>query len=487
MRLPLLCLVCVLLAPVFAHAAPATSQPRTWDEKPIAVPLVGSAVAYVPHAPTAHVVLVVSGDDGWNGVVVDVARHLASQAVVIGVPYPPLKRRAVREGGCWYVASDFELISHAAQKTLNLPAYHAPALVGYGAGAAVVYAAVAGGPAVTFNGVVSIGFCPTVDLGVAVCAGDAWTPEYDDRRHLNALPPFRALAKDWWLLQGTEDRVCTVDAARTFIAPMPKAHLAEIAGRTRRLNKAERWSEQLDRAIQDLWTERDVRPAAAQPRSASSRELEDELQRLQLPIEYRWPAQMSALLLFFSGDGGWASLDEETAEHLVTKGIGVIGVSSLRYFWNRKPPAQVAADLRRLVTTLGRSGRPVFAGGFSFGAEVVPVALREWPAADRQALSGLVLVGPGLSASFEIDPLDWVRKPVDNPATRVGQSVRTLALPALCLAGTEEDDSPCPALNSAPGVRVVRLPGSHHFNSDYAAVGDTIASFIRAAAPEKHP
>src|SRR5262249_14707502 len=149
-----------------------------------------------------------------------------------------------------------------------------------------------------------------------------------------------------------------------FIVGMPRTNLANM--------------DAFERSLQDLWTEKEVKPPAAQPRSATTRELEDELQRLQLPLEFRWPATLSGLLLFFSGDGGWASLDEEMAEHLVTGGIGVVGVSSLRYFWQPKSPQQVAADIHRLTTVLARAGRPVFAGGFSFGAEVVPVALTNW-------------------------------------------------------------------------------------------------------------
>ena len=139
------------------------------------------------------------------------------------------------------------------------------------------------------------------------------------------------------------------------------------------------------------------------------------------------------------------------------------------------------------MTTLVHAQRPVFAGGFSFGAEVVPVAMREWPAAERRTVAGLVLIGPGMSASFEIDPLDWVRTPEENPATRVADAVRADAVPTLCLAGTDEDDTPCAALAGAPGVRVVRLPGSHHFNSDYSAVAEVVYQFIRSVSPPPRP
>jgi type IV secretory pathway VirJ component len=284
------------------------------------------------------------------------------------------------------------------------------------------------------------------------------------------------------VLQGVQDRVCSVDVVKRFAAGMPRAHVIEVPATGHGFSKPVRWGPPFDQALHDLWTEKETRPAASQPRSATTRELEGELQQLQLPLEFRWPAQLTSLLIFFSGDGGWASLDEEMSEQLVTRGVGIVGVSSLRYFWNGKSPAQVAGDLKRLAATLVRSQRPVFAGGFSFGAEVVPVALREWTAAERKMLAGLVLVGPGLSASFEIDPLDWVRTPEENPATRVADGVRADALPTLCLAGTDEDDTPCTLLAGAPGVRVVRLPGSHHFNGDYGAVADAAIQFVHSVS-----
>jgi len=479
-------IVVFLLVGLQASAQPPSA--RTWDERPLPLPLVGTGTAYVPRTPATRVVLFISGDGGWNAGVVDMARRIAAQqAVVIGISYPALKRTASRESGCWYVASDLELISHAAQKVLKLPQYHAPVLVGYSSGASLVYAALANTPAVTFAGGISLGFCPELDIRREVCSGDQWSPDYDDKKKLNMLPPTKALPRDWFVLQGVQDQVCSIDSVRRFVAAVPRGHLIEVPGTGHGFSKPQAWGDGFDKALHELWTEKETKPPTAQPRSATSRELEDELQRLQLPLEFRWPAQISSLLVFFSGDGGWASLDEEMSEQLVTRGVGIVGVSSLRYFWATKTPAQVAADLRRLVGALVRAQRPVFAGGFSFGAEVVPVALREWNAVDRRMISGLVLIGPGLSASFEIDPLDWIRTPEENPATRVADAVRADALPALCVAGTQEEDSPCPALAGAPGVRIARLPGSHHFNGDYSAVADIVNQFIRSASPVQRP
>ena len=470
---------CLASGPAIAAQAGA---PRSWTEVRIALPIVGGGTAFVPHQPTPHVVLLVSGAAGWNEDLTALARRIAAAgAVVVGLSLPALTRNAAKDGGCWYVASDFELISHAAQKALVLPQYHAPVLIGDEAGASAVYAALAATPATTFAGAVSLGFCPTLRVPREICAGDVWTPDYDDRTRVNQLPPTRGLPKDWYVVAGVGDGACPIDAVRRFAAGMPHAHLVEVDRMTGALGRPAIWGARFDQALQDLWVEKVVKPPSSQPKSASARELEDALQKLQLPLEFRWPsAPMTSLLLFFSGDGGWASLDEDTSEQLVTSGVGVVGVSSLRYFWNARPPVEVAADMRRLVGVLAAAGRPIFAGGFSFGAEVVPVSLREWSPAERKQLSGLVLISPSVSASFEIDPLDWIRRPVDNPATRVAPAVAEVALPTLCLSGQDEDDTPCPALVGAPLVRVVRLPGSHHFNNDYTAVADTVGRFLRA-------
>jgi type IV secretory pathway VirJ component len=122
----------------------------------------------------------------------------------------------------------------------------------------------------------------------------------------------------------------------------------------------------------------------------------------------------------------------------------------------------------------------VFAGGYSFGAEVIPVALRDAGPSTRLALQGLVLIAPGESASFEIDPLDWVRTARLNSAARVAPALKTLILPTLCIAGTEETDSACVDLPVTTPFRIARLPGSHHFRGDYRSLGTAVVQFMES-------
>src|SRR3954471_10746271 len=103
-----LCIAALTLAaPTAAAQNKPPTPPRAWDETRIVLPMAGRTVAYVPHAPTQHIVLLITGDRGLDAAAARTARRIAElQAIVIAVPLPSVRRAAAREGGCWYVASD---------------------------------------------------------------------------------------------------------------------------------------------------------------------------------------------------------------------------------------------------------------------------------------------------------------------------------------------------------------------------------------------
>jgi type IV secretory pathway VirJ component len=469
----------VLVAGAWAvWAAGQTPATPDWTERRLTLPMVGSGTAYIPKAEASQVVLFLSGDGGWNLGVVDMARRIAPHAIVIGISYPSLQKAAGAGASCWYPAGDLEVISRAAQKQLGLAEYRPPILVGYSSGASAVYTALAGAPPTTFAGGVSLGFCPELTAWRPVCSAGGWRPTYDERRHISRLPATRALAKDWYILQGLQDQVCPFDATKAFLIDVPRAELIPIEGTGHGFARTARWAPSFDRAIDALVRSAEPAPAPRPPEVPAMAELERGLDALGLPLIYRWAAAARAFIIFVSGDGGWASIDEGIAQVLTGRGIGVVGLNALRYFWSRKDAAAVGAALGRVSAVVGGHGVPIFAGGYSFGAGVLPAAIARWPAADRDALAGLVLISPGVSAEFEISPLDWIRTAPPDPNTRVAPVLRLLARPTLCLAGTEETGGACFESSAAPGVQVVRLPGSHHYRGDYAKVGAAVGDFI---------
>jgi type IV secretory pathway VirJ component len=174
-----------------------------------------------------------------------------------------------------------------------------------------------------------------------------------------------------------------------------------------------------------------------------------------------------ALLVLMTGDGGWAAVDQAVAGGLAARGVTTLGWSSLRYFATTQPVERVATDLGRLVDALAPARLPVYLGGYSFGAEVVPVAIaRCWSPAERARVHGLLLLAPSASATFRVDPLDWVRDPPIDPANRVDDAVRRLApLRVLCVTGVDDATCICGTLTGVAGVEVARVPGTHHFEN----------------------
>ncbi len=51
----------------------------------------------------------------------------------------------------------------------------------------------------------------------------------------------------------------------------------------------------------------------------------------------------------------------------------------------------------------------------------------------------------------------------------------------ICVHGADEGaDSFCPSIAGKPNVQLVELPGAHHYNGDYDALGASIAASLPA-------
>ncbi|MFN3076461.1 MAG: alpha/beta fold hydrolase [Alphaproteobacteria bacterium] len=188
-----------------------------------------------------------------------------------------------------------------------------------------------------------------------------------------------------------------------------------------------------------------------------------------------------AVVLFLSGDGGWADLDRDVGKLLAEKGLPVIGVDCLKYFWRRRTPGETAVDMERALRHyLGawRKDRVVLIG-YSFGASILPFIVTRLPGDLRQRIDAVVLLGANWFANTEVHIRDWFRDRPDPFALNVApEAARLEGTPVLCLYGSEESElSLCPRL--PPGrAEIVRTSGGHHFNGDYPALAATIQAFI---------
>jgi type IV secretory pathway VirJ component len=191
------------------------------------------------------------------------------------------------------------------------------------------------------------------------------------------------------------------------------------------------------------------------------------------------------MAVIVSGDGGWASIDRKIGESLAARGVPVVGLNSLQYFWKPRTPDGLAADLTRILRhymPLWRKPR-VLLVGYSFGADVLPFAARRLPADLLAAVSQIALLGAEGRAHFEFHLSDWLdgHSADDQPVLPELAPLRGKRI--LCFYGADEKDSFCPRA-PADLVEKIELRGSHHFGGDYQPILDALAPAQKAAPPE---
>jgi len=87
-----------------------------------------------------------------------------------------------------------------------------------------------------------------------------------------------------------------------------------------------------------------------------------------------------------------------------------------------------------------------------------------------------VMMGLGKKAAFEFQVTNWLTSPSNGLPIRPEVDKMTAGL-GLCIYGAEEKDSACPELDPAH-MKLVKLPGGHHFDGDY----DKLARIIMETA-----
>jgi type IV secretory pathway VirJ component len=214
------------------------------------------------------------------------------------------------------------------------------------------------------------------------------------------------------------------------------------------------------------------RTAAARAKNALDTPSLPGLPLVEMPTER--DGDLFAVLV--SGDGGWAGLDKEVAAGLVARGIPVVGLDSLRYFWKERTPDSFAADLDQILNFYadhwGKQRALVI--GYSQGADVLPFALNRLSPDVNALIERSVLLAPAEMASFEFHLTNWIGG--NSGDLPVKPEIERLDLTRLaCLYGRDEsDESPCATL--APAARVRALPGGHHFNGAYSELVSEITA-----------
>jgi type IV secretory pathway VirJ component len=433
----------------------------------------------VPRGTPRGFVLLLSGADGWNQGMADIARQLARRgAMVAGIDLPRLQAKLAADGAdCVFPDGDLENLSHFVQAFNRLPVYLAPIVAGQSAGAPFAYAMLAQAPANTFGGAVSLGFCPAVAWPKPLCKGAGLEFSPPARDGAVDLLPSGHIGNSWIVVAPTASPApaCDADAVRRFVAQVPEAQLIPApaggaggsAPDSGPRGPVPRGEMPFVEAVDALMARNAPADGAVAPKALG------DLPLVFVPAQPgRPPADTFAIML--SGDGGWAGLDKDVATALTAAGINVVGLDSLRYFWTVRTPQGLAADLERMIryylTELGK--KRVMLIGYSQGADVLPFAVSRLTAATRSHVALTAVMGMSEHALFEFHMTSWISDDNSGPLTlpEIGKIEGT---PVLCVYGADESESLCPKLDPRK-VTIVKLKGGHHFDGDYAGLARTI-------------
>jgi type IV secretory pathway VirJ component len=201
----------------------------------------------------------------------------------------------------------------------------------------------------------------------------------------------------------------------------------------------------------------------------------------QLPL-IEVPATKGAsdtLVVFVSGDGGWANIDKSISRILAEQGMPVVGLNALQYFWTKRTPDSASRDLQAILEKYLASWKKdrVLYVGYSRGADVLPAMINRLPAELQRKTRLIALLGASPRVEFEFHVGDWMRA-TSKTGYEVKPEVDKLTSHSiLCVSGEDDKDSLCRHL-SGPRIGVVMLKGAHHFDGGYENLAHIILKHL---------
>ncbi|VVO42220.1 hypothetical protein PS704_05987 [Pseudomonas fluorescens] len=200
---------------------------------------------------------------------------------------------------------------------------------------------------------------------------------------------------------------------------------------------------------------------------------------LQIPVvEVPAGQAKDTVTLFLSGDGGWRDLDRDVAGEMAKIGYPVVGIDTLRYYWQHKSPEQSALDLAELMQHYRQKWgtKRFILTGYSFGADVLPAIYNRLEASEQQRVDAIILLAFARTGSFEIEVEGWL----GNAGKEAATGPEMAKLPpekVVCIFGEEEiDESGCTD-KTAVG-EAIKLPGGHHFDENYPKLAQRLVDVI---------
>lgn len=190
------------------------------------------------------------------------------------------------------------------------------------------------------------------------------------------------------------------------------------------------------------------------------------------------------LILFLSGDGGWwGDIDAQLANRLAAKGYAVIGLDSNVWFAKTRKVDEISSHVSALLSqyTARAKAAKVALIGYSYGADVLPLAINRLSRALSRKIAAIVLIAPERKTALQVTLLeraDLVQGDIDLAPEFAKLPKRA----TVCIYGKSEKDETGCTLPALRGAQVIGLPGGHHFGDNVALLGDRLLSAVNTRA-----
>lgn len=211
-------------------ARPDLLHPEPWLAGVTQEPEVGPVTLYGPpsNVPVRGLALFASGDGGWNLGVIDMARRAAASGLwVAGFSTPTYFRSLAKKPAsvCASAAGTLRTLATSIEGQLGLDMRLPVVLIGYSSGATLVYAALIQAKPGIFQGGLSLGFCPELEVRHPFCpgVGNLSVARSKIPPHWPALVHNTRVQAPWHILQGEIDEVCAPSYAPQFVSGVPGA------------------------------------------------------------------------------------------------------------------------------------------------------------------------------------------------------------------------------------------------------------------------
>ncbi|HEY6529490.1 MAG TPA: AcvB/VirJ family lysyl-phosphatidylglycerol hydrolase [Cellvibrionaceae bacterium] len=384
----------------------------------------------------------------------ELARRWADKGYVTSVIEPAFLSA---QPSCIDLAGPILELQHAVEQRFPNVQGLLPLVMGRGEGAALSFIALAQAPAKTFHGGIAVDFCPTKPLAPVFCPQRAWA---EQAGALSA--PTQALGANFYVFQtpALTASKCDTAASEQFLQSIASVKLS------------------FSQPQNDDWLEVDALLNWLDPRltgQALSGQNEDDSPVVEVPASEQ-NKKADYFVVFLTGDGGWAQLDKEVAQHFNTAGVSVLGFDSLSYFWRKRSVDETAAAISELIALYqGKwQAKQVVLVGYSFGADVLPFVVASLPKEQQAVVKKMIFLGLSKFAHFEFYLTNWLSSETrESEFSTVEKLASITSISGVCVQGAEDDESICQKLRQ-DNIEAVTLPGDHHYDEDYDKLAQVI-------------